>query len=118
MTVNPLSTALLTTGVFLLLALLGHRRRFLLAAIAVILLLWLAATPMMSHGLKLLLESRHAGVAADALRPGTRQIEACFFRPLLDAHRDAPTGGFGAAARAPADFRLARHDALDRMLLV
>jgi uncharacterized SAM-binding protein YcdF (DUF218 family) len=67
MTVNPLSTALLTTGVFLLLALLGHRRRFLLAAIAVIFVLWLAATPMMSHGLKLLLESRYAGVAADAL---------------------------------------------------
>jgi uncharacterized SAM-binding protein YcdF (DUF218 family) len=67
MTVNPLSTALLTTWVFLLLALLGRRRGFLLAAIVVILVLWLAATPWMSHGLKFLLESRHADIAAEAL---------------------------------------------------
>jgi uncharacterized SAM-binding protein YcdF (DUF218 family) len=67
MIVNPLSTALLTTGVFPLLVLLGRRRGFLIAAIVVILVLWLAATPRMSHGLEFLLESRHADVAAEAL---------------------------------------------------
>jgi uncharacterized SAM-binding protein YcdF (DUF218 family) len=67
MSVNPLSAALLAAFVFLLLALLGRRRGFLIAAMVVTLLLWLAATPWISYGLKSRLESRSSGVAAEAL---------------------------------------------------
>jgi uncharacterized SAM-binding protein YcdF (DUF218 family) len=67
MSVNPLNAALLATFVFLLLALLGRRRGFLIAAIVVTLLLWLAATPWMSYSLKSRLENGSRGVAAEAL---------------------------------------------------
>ncbi len=67
MSVNPLNAALLAVFVFLLLALPGRRRGFLIAAIVVTLLLWLAATPWISYGLKFRLESRSRGVTAEAL---------------------------------------------------
>jgi len=67
MIVNPLSAAL--TGIFVLMLLwLLTRRGGLLTAVAVLtLLLWLAATPGLSHSLQSLLEARAGETAAESL---------------------------------------------------
>lgn len=67
MSVNPLSAALLAVLVCLLVVLFLRHRGFIVAAILVTVVLWLAATPTMSHGLKTLLESSNGELPAEAL---------------------------------------------------
>lgn len=67
MSVNPLSAALLAVLLCLLVVLFLRRRGFIVIAIVVIGVLWLAATPVMSHALKTLLESSSGELPAEAL---------------------------------------------------
>ena len=64
---NPLSAALAALIVLLALWLLTRRGAFLVATIAVIVLLWLAATPWVSRNLQSPLEGRATQARADAL---------------------------------------------------
>ncbi len=67
MLVNPLSAALAALIVLLGLWLLTRRNAFLIATVVVIVLLWLAATPWVSHNLQSSLEGRATEASADAL---------------------------------------------------
>lgn len=67
MSVNPLSAALLAVLLCLLVVLFLRRRGFIVIAIVVTAVLWLAATPTMSHALKTLLESSNGELPAEAL---------------------------------------------------
>lgn len=67
MSVNPLSAALLVVLLCLLVVLFLRRRGFIVVAIVVTGVLWLAATPTVSHALKTLIESSSGELPAEAL---------------------------------------------------
>ena len=64
---NPLSATLIAVLVLLLLWMLTHRSGFLVAIVVVSLLLWLSATPWLSHNVQALLERRAGEAFAESL---------------------------------------------------
>jgi uncharacterized SAM-binding protein YcdF (DUF218 family) len=64
---NPLSATLIAVLVLLLLWMLTHRSGFLVAIVIVSLLLWLSATPWLSHNVQALLERRAGEAFAESL---------------------------------------------------
>ena len=64
---NPLSATLIAVLVLLLLWMLTHRNGFLVAIVVVSLLLWLSATPWLSHNVQALLERRAGEAFAESL---------------------------------------------------
>ena len=64
---NPLSATLIAVLLLLLLWLLTRRNGFLVAIVAISVLLWLSATPWLSRNLQSLLEDRAGEVAAESL---------------------------------------------------
>lgn len=67
MIVNPLSATLLGILLLMLLWMLTRRAGFLKAVVVLALLLWLAATPWLSHSMQSLLERRAGETRADSL---------------------------------------------------
>lgn len=71
--INPLTAAIAAVLVLTLLWLVTRRGGFVLAGLAVLALLWLLATPLVSKGLQSLLEGQSAELPAEAL-PGADAI--------------------------------------------